>query len=45
MCEGVTMGFSSRRKLRIGDILINEGLLDGEKLEKALEIQKEKKKR
>ena len=39
------MGFSSRRKLRIGDLLIREGLLDDEKLEKALELQKEKKKR
>lgn len=39
------MGFSSRRKLRIGDILINEGLLTEESLGKALELQKEKKKR
>ncbi len=39
------MGFSSRRKLRIGDILINEGLLTEETLGKALELQKEKKKR
>ena len=39
------MGFSSRRKLRIGDILIREGLLDDEKLGRALELQKEKKKR
>lgn len=39
------MGFSSRRKLRIGDILINEGLLTEEALGKALELQKEKKKR
>ena len=39
------MGFSSRRKLRIGDILINEGLLTEETLGRALELQKEKKKR
>lgn len=39
------MGFSSRRKIRIGDILLNEGLIDQEKLDKALEHQKEKKKR
>lgn len=39
------MGFSSRRKLRIGDILINEGLLTEDTLGKALELQKEKKKR
>jgi len=39
------MGFSSRRKLRIGDILKNEGLITDETLEKALELQKEKKRR
>lgn len=39
------MGFSVRRKLRIGDILKNEGLLNDEQLERALELQKEKKKR
>lgn len=45
VCEGIAMGFSSRRKLRIGDILINEGLLTEETLGRALELQKEKKKR
>ena len=39
------MGLSSRRKVRIGDILLNEGVIDNEQLGKALELQKEKKKR
>lgn len=39
------MGLSGRRKVRIGDILINEGILSPEKLDEALAIQKEKKKR
>ncbi len=39
------MGLSGRRKVRIGDILINEGILSPEKLDEALALQKEKKKR
>ena len=39
------MGLSGRRKIRIGDILINEGILSPERLDEALEIQKIKKKR
>ncbi len=39
------MGLSGRRKLRIGDVLINEGILTPEKLDEALALQKEKKKR
>ncbi|MCR5338860.1 MAG: Flp pilus assembly complex ATPase component TadA [Lachnospiraceae bacterium] len=39
------MGLSGRRKLRIGDVLINDGILTPEKLEQALAIQQEKKKR
>lgn len=39
------MGLAGRRKLRIGDVLINEGVITPEKLEEALAIQKEKKKR
>ncbi len=39
------MGLSSRRKVRIGDILINEGILSPEQLDQALALQKEKKKR
>ena len=39
------MGLSGRRKIRIGDILINEGILSPERLDEALEIQKVKKKR
>ena len=39
------MGLSGRRKLRIGDVLINEGVLTPERLEEALAVQKEKKKR
>ncbi|MCR5417765.1 MAG: Flp pilus assembly complex ATPase component TadA [Lachnospiraceae bacterium] len=39
------MGLSGRRKLRIGDVLINDGILTPERLEEALAIQKEKKKR
>ena len=39
------MGLSGRRKLRIGDVLINDGILTPEKLEEALAIQQEKKKR
>lgn len=39
------MGLSGRRKVRIGDILINEGILSPEKLDEALEKQKVKKKR
>jgi len=39
------MGFSGRRKIRIGDILLNEGVITNEQLEQALALQKEKKKR
>ena len=39
------MGLSGRRKIRIGDNLINEGILSPERLDEALEIQKVKKKR
>ncbi len=39
------MGLSGRRKIRIGDILINEGILSPERLDEALEIQRVKKKR
>jgi len=39
------MGLSGRRKVRIGDILINEGILSPEQLDEALALQKEKKKR
>lgn len=39
------MGLSGRRKVRLGDILINEGILSPEKLDEALMLQKEKKKR
>ena len=39
------MGLSGRRKVRIGDILINEGILSPERLDEALALQKEKKKR
>lgn len=39
------MGLNSRRKIRIGDILLNEGVITNEQLEQALQLQKEKKKR
>lgn len=39
------MSLNSRRKMRIGDILLNEGVITNEQLEKALESQKVKKKR
>ena len=39
------MGFSVRRRVRIGDILIDEGILTQESLDRALSLQKEKKKR
>lgn len=39
------MGLSGRRKVRIGDILINEGVISQEQLDAALETQKTKKKR
>ena len=39
------MGLSGRRKVRIGDILLNEGIISMEQLDEALAKQKEKKKR
>lgn len=39
------MGFAGRRKVRIGDILINEGLISQEALDRALELQKIQKKK
>lgn len=39
------MGLNGRRKVRIGDILLNEGVVTNEQLEQALGLQKEKKKR
>ena len=39
------MGLSGRRKIRIGDILINEGIISPEQLDEALAKQRENKKR
>lgn len=39
------MGLSGRRKLRIGDLLLNEGIISMEQLDEALAKQKEQKKR
>ena len=39
------MSLSGRRKMRIGDILLSEGVITENDIEQALEIQKEKKKR
>lgn len=39
------MGLSGRRKVRIGDLLINEGIISVEQLEEALDKQKVQKKR
>ena len=39
------MSLSGRRKMRIGDVLLSEGVITPEKLDMALELQKEKKKR
>ncbi len=39
------MSLLSRRKMRIGDVLIADGAITPEQLDQALEIQKEKKKR
>ena len=39
------MGLSGRRKVRIGDLLLNEGIISMEQLDEALAKQKEKKKR
>lgn len=39
------MGFAGRRKVRIGDILINEGLISQEALDRALDLQKVQKKK
>lgn len=37
------MGLSGRRKIRIGDILINEGIISPEQLDEALAKQRENK--
>ena len=39
------MGLSGRRKVRIGDLLLNEGIISMEQLEEALGKQKIQKKR
>lgn len=39
------MGFAGRRKVRIGDILVNEGLISQEALDRALDLQKIQKKK
>lgn len=39
------MGLSGRRKVRIGDLLLNEGIISMEQLDEALEKQKTQKKR
>ena len=39
------MSLAGRRKLRIGDVLLNDGVITQEKLDEALAIQQQKKKR